>query len=186
MSFSKFTELCNYHHNPILEHCHLPNKTVNHRSCCQPQVSACCVSFPSLHSQVLSLFPSIRCIEWLPTCFPVRDSAWAISYPVEVGHKCTHVHTHRHTHTTTQGADIPPPHPAPQGEVQHCSKMLPTQLLQVCSQFSKAAGKQYYPPQKISRLELSITQTFKLRSSLCFLKTIPMNSEVKNLRGSKN
>ena len=103
---SKFTGLCNYwyHHNPILEKCHLPKRlpqacwqliaipTASPRSGCL----LCILLVPP--RQVLSLFPSIRWTEGSPT-FPGKRQClyrqpscrgWTQMHICMYPHTCTH------------------------------------------------------------------------------------------------
>ena len=110
MIFSKYTEVLNYHHNPILEHCHLPNKILHdclqliHIPTTSPRFSEGYVSAaPSLSSRILILCASIYCIEQLPMPFLVRNKAWAISYLVESGRSPTPLHNASNSAITGMG-----------------------------------------------------------------------------------
>lgn len=149
MSFSQLAELCNYPHNPILEYRHLPSEIP--RACWQlitiPKATPrlmhiMSMSFSPLHFHVLGLFTSKCCIDWLPTCFPVWDNAWAISCPVEVGHKCTQVHTQTHTHTPhQQGSTVMPSPSSPSGRSPTLLQNASNPALLGLAKVSKAAGK---------------------------------------------
>lgn len=147
--FSQVTELTKPCHSPMLGHCHLPNKfphvclqLISIPTSSPDEEHVRWVPLPSLTSHILSFSASIPCIEWLPICFLVRDNACAISYFVQVGHKCTCARMREHTHTTiTTTTNNNLPHPAHQGVVHPWGTMLPIQLLHVWPRFSKVAGK---------------------------------------------
>ena len=156
MSSSKFTGLCNYwyHHNPILEKCHLPKRLP--QACWQfiaiptasPRSGCLLCVLPVPPCQVLSLFPSIHWTEGSPTSPGKRHCLY--HQPSCRGwtqmHTCMYPHTCTHTHYP--GNDVTPSPSSPSERsptlLQNASNPSITGMATV---FKSCRKIEYYPPQ---------------------------------------
>lgn len=93
MTFSKCTVSCNFYHDPILEHGHLPSQIpgVCHSpiSHCHPQVSTWYVTTPLSPQLPRPQVGGQHALRRLLTCVPVRDKDSTIGCLLEAGHKGT-------------------------------------------------------------------------------------------------